>query len=94
MFARYCGQSGAGRYQTDAVQLGINHLTGRCLYGTASSVIGVTGNVTIEQGGEISGVAGQGGARAAEYYITQRTAAETRPVNVAQPVALSLGRYA
>ena len=88
------GDREAGSLQGDAVQTGITTMTIRALSGGSGSLAGpaaMQGNITISSVGFANAIAP--GANEAAYLATvnQRVAPETRPANVALPVALYLG---
>ena len=94
LFARYCGQDGAGKYQEDAVQTGFVSITTRLLASQQEPLVLVSGNVSRISGTIMSVTASTASQGAYGYESQQRTADRTRPENVALPTALYLGRPA
>ena len=93
LFARYCGGTGAGAYQADAVQTGITNMVCRKAVGS-TEILAVYGNVTATSS-DVGGAVGTSGELGKTMYsINQRMADRTRPENVALPVALYLGHPA
>ena len=99
LFARYCGQQGAGAYQTDAVQTGITGLYCEPIGHSATQYPSATtpeGNVSMRSTGYSDsffiGMQDFGTVTDHKYYdVNQRFADKTRPENVALPVGLYLG---
>ena len=97
--ARYCGQQGAGAYQTDAVQTGITGLYCEPIGHSATQYPSATtpeGNVSMRSTGYSDsffiGMQDFGTVTDHKYYdVNQRFADKTRPENVALPVGLYLG---
>ena len=100
LFARYCGQEGAGEYQADAVQTGFTGFSAEPMGGSdvQYDVVTAYGNVTkssnysdsvfiplTEMGVTVPHYA---------FYTAQRMADKTRPENVSLPIAVYLGRTA
>ena len=97
--ARYCGEEGAGAYQTDAVQTGITGLYCEPIGHSATQYPSATtpeGNVSMRSTGYSDsffiGMQDFGTVTDHKYYdVNQRFADKTRPENVALPVGLYLG---
>ena len=95
LFARYCGDTGAGAYQADAVQTGITRLiVGAWSPDGSAGIVSPIGNVTVSTESTTSGAVASTAPLRYLVDIKQRTADKTRPENIALPVALYLGQPA
>ena len=93
--ARYCGDTGAGAYQADAVQTGITRLiVGAWSPDGSAGIVSPIGNVTVSTESTTSGAVASTAPLRYLVDIKQRTADKTRPENIALPVALYLGQPA